>query len=498
MLRNPTIRLAVFYAVSLMFIFLNLWFTIKRESMLVNLLPFALILVLLAVFSLDRILKLVVFFTPVSLPLSELITGLSFDMYLPTEPLLFGVLILFILKVAAGRSFDRRIISHPVSWAIWIYLFWIFATSLTSTMPMVSFKFLVVRIWFIVGFYLLGIRLFENRTNIPAFIRIYTISMFIVIVYTIVRHAGHGLLNKEAAHWVMTPFFNDHTSYGAVLAMIIPFLTFFSLSRHIRLSHRWYARAALLIVVAAFILSYSRAAWLSLIFALGVWVLIRLHIRFRTMLISLVAVLAVVFTFQQQIVTYLEKNEDESSSNLLEHFSSMSNITSDASNLERLNRWGAALRMFGERPAFGFGPGTYMFKYAPYQLSREQTIISTNMGDMGNAHSEYLGPLAESGLLGMVTFIFLVIMVLYVAINTYSRLRDGYLRGVIISAFLGLVTYYAHGFMNNFLDTDKAAVPFWAFTAIIVMIDLQSRRHDPDPAAKKNPDERLSGSPDGN
>ena len=115
-----------------------------------------------------------------------------------------------------------------------------------------------------------------------------------------------------------------------------------------------------------------------------------------------------------------------------------------------------------------------MFKYAPYQLSKDKTIISTNMGDMGNAHSEYLGPLAESGLAGMLTFLLLVIIVLYTAIHTYSKLSDGYHRGILISSFLGLVTYYAHGLMNNFLDTDKVAVPFWGFTAIIVMIDLQS------------------------
>jgi hypothetical protein len=42
-----------------------------------------------------------------------------------------------------------------------------------------------------------------------------------------------------------------------------------------------------------------------------------------------------------------------------------------------------------------------------------------------------------------------------------------------VAAFLGLVTYYLHGGLNNFLDTDKASVPFWAFTAIIVLFDLK-------------------------
>ena len=34
------------------------------------------------------------------------------------------------------------------------------------------------------------------------------------------------------------------------------------------------------------------------------------------------------------------------------------------------------------------------------------------------------------------------------------------------------MTYYIHGFLNNFLDTDKAAVPFWGFVAIIVALDV--------------------------
>jgi len=46
----------------------------------------------------------------------------------------------------------------------------------------------------------------------------------------------------------------------------------------------------------------------------------------------------------------------------------------------------------------------------------------------------------------------------------------------VAGALLGLVTYYVHGVMNNFLDTDKASVPFWGFTAVIVVLDLYSRK----------------------
>ncbi len=38
-------------------------------------------------------------------------------------------------------------------------------------------------------------------------------------------------------------------------------------------------------------------------------------------------------------------------------------------------------------------------------------------------------------------------------------------------SLLGLITYFAHGFLNNFLDTDKLSVPFWGFIAIIVALE---------------------------
>ena len=37
---------------------------------------------------------------------------------------------------------------------------------------------------------------------------------------------------------------------------------------------------------------------------------------------------------------------------------------------------------------------------------------------------------------------------------------------------LGLITYFAHGILNNFLDTDKLSVPFWGFIAGIVALDI--------------------------
>ena len=458
---------------------------VKRDFLAVNVLPVILAVLLVVIYSFDKIVYLIALFAPLSVPLSEVMPGLGFDMFLPTEPLLFGLLLIFILKLIYERGFDKQILIHPVSLAVYLNLFWIFFTALTSTMPVVSFKFLLSRIWFVAILYFLTAKMFSDGKNIEKYIWVYVISLVIVIFYTINRHLGYGIWNKEVANFVCNPFYKDHTSYGAALAMYIPFLIMFSFGGFVERKTRIISLIVMGILIIGFILSYTRAAWLSFIIAGLVFGVVKLKIRFKPLFLTFISLLILFLLFQNKILMSLEHNSKQSSADFKTHISSMANITSDASNLERINRWSCAIRMFEDKPVFGFGPGTYMFKYGPYQLNENRTIISTNSADGGNAHSEYLGPLSESGVLGLLTFLLIVGTVIYTAVQTYMRVNDKRLKSIVLAALVGLVTYYIHGFLNNFLDTDKLSVPFWGFTAMIVAIDIYSRKQI---QTQKNPD----------
>ena len=205
--------------------------------------------------------------------------------------------------------------------------------------------------------------------------------------------------SEESGHWVMWPFFKDHTSYGAILALIIPiniWLIYESKKKLFKI---------LLIIFLAILLiglyfSYTRAAWLSIVLATGVFVLYYFKIKLKWLIaIIIIPSLFIVYNFTE--ISYLvQKNDAEhTTENFSERVESMSNISSDASNLERLNRWNCAIELFIKRPFFGWGPGTYAFVYAHFKSLKDLTIISTNFGDGGNAHSEYLSPLAEQGFL---------------------------------------------------------------------------------------------------
>jgi hypothetical protein len=41
---------------------------------------------------------------------------------------------------------------------------------------------------------------------------------------------------------------------------------------------------------------------------------------------------------------------------------------------------------------------------------------------------------------------------------------------------LALVTYFVHGLLNNYLDTDKAAVPVYGMIAAIIALEIDLTR----------------------
>ncbi len=458
------------YALAVIFLSVNIFLVVDKDFYWFFLLPLVLVVIYYYLYELDKVLLFITFFTPLAVNIQEL--DLGFGVSLPTEPMMLGVTVIFLANLfLEHKKYDKRITNHPVTYVIFLMLFWMFITSLTSELPVVSFKYLAARIWFVVPFYFLAALMFKEKRTIHKFLWLYIIALLIVIVYTISVHAKYGF-DEETGHWVMSPFYNDHTAYGAALAMFFPVLIGYLFYPGLKFWHRIMVFFVFAVYVVAIVLSYSRASWLSLGAALGVFLLIIFKIKFRWILVTLLVLLGIFFSFQHQILDRLEKNKTESSRNFVEHIESMTNISSDASNLERINRWQSALRLFKERPVFGWGPGTYQFVYAPYQRSKEKTIISTNLGDKGNAHSEYLGPLAEEGLIGTLIVLMLVGIVIYTGIAIYIKSKDKEVKYLSLMTLLGLITYFTHGFLNNFLDTDKLSVPFWGFIAILVSLNV--------------------------
>lgn len=453
--------------IGVLFSLLNIGF-IVTENFWGLLLPLGLALVAAIVLALDKVLLFLVFSTPLSIFYYN--PDLKVGFTLPTEPILFGLMLLFFFRLIYQGTFDGKIWKHPVSIAILFSLFWMFVTSISSQLPLISFKALIGRVWFVSVFFYLMAQLFIYRKNIRLFFWLFMIPLSLVVIYTLYVHGQNGF-TRDTSTWVMFPFFKEHTSYGAVLAMYIPIAFAFAFLLKQNLNLRILAVFLFVILVVGVIMSFTRAAWVSLIIALVAMLFIVLRVRKEILAIMVVLGLVFIWYSWDDLMMKFQNNTQVSSDNLTEHVESISNISTDASNMERINRWKSAFRMFEERPFLGHGPGTYMFLYAPYQKPYDKTIISTNAGDLGNAHSEYIGPLAESGFIGTLSILVLVFVTIYTGIRVYYKLEERELKIIALATLMGLITYWSHGFLNNFLEMDKASCPVWGFSALLVVLD---------------------------
>lgn len=444
-----------------------------NDPIVYSLIPVALLAIYFAIFQTEKLFLSLAFLTPLSINIEEYTS--SFGLFVPTEPLLFGLMLLLGAFQIKKAFVPLEILRSPLLWCITIYILWMLLSALTSSHPIVSFKFILARLWFIIPIFYFGTYFFQMKSNRILFLWLFIIATVIVIIYTLIHHSFYGFGEKEG-HWVMSPFFKDHTIYGAIVALILPLAVGLYLYKKHDPLIQLTLISLILIIVVGLVLSYTRAAWLSVLGSIGIAFVLYYKISWKPIAALAGVALVLVLIRWDQIQMELERNKYEHTTESFdERLQSAANISTDASNLERINRWSCAIAMFKERPIMGFGPGTYAFEYAPFQRPENLTIISTNFGDMGNAHSEYLGALAETGFIGMLSFIAVVAAIFYTGITLYHRLpkenKDD--RIIVLSTIMALSTYFIHAFLNNYLDTDKAAVPIWGICALWLVYEKE-------------------------
>ncbi|MEJ6505631.1 MAG: O-antigen ligase family protein [Crocinitomicaceae bacterium] len=440
--------------------------------------PIGLLFIYLATFQTEKFFLFIAFLTPFSINIEEYADG--FGLYLPTEPLLFGFMLWFLFLQLKTPFLDSRIWKQPIIVSVSAYLIWLLITSITSSEPIVSFKFLLSKLWFIVPILIFGTYFFKNQENRVKFLWYFIVSCSLVVCFTVAHHSLYGF-GEEEGHWVMWPFFKDHTIYGAIIALCLPL----SLSLLRQKGRPALSKAFLILIngilLMGLIFSYTRAAWLSVLCAIVVGGVVYFRVNLKVLLAcGFLAFLGLYLQWDNIQMTLAKNTHEHTTEAFDEKIQSAANVTTDASNLERINRWDCAYEMFKKKPGLGFGPGTYAFEYAAFQDPENLTIISTNFGDMGNAHSEYLGALSESGLMGLLLFIAVVASIFYSAIRLYYKYEQGDdMKILIMGIIVSLASYFIHAFLNNYLDTDKAAVPVWAMCAMIVAMSIEQKITSP-------------------
>ncbi len=146
----------------------------------------------------------------------------------------------------------------------------------------------------------------------------------------------------------------------------------------------------------------------------------------------------------------LERNRQDSSTDFIEHVQSIYNISSDASNLERINRWQAGIRMFQDRPWMGWDQVPISF-FMPLFNAVKRRRLSVRISEIWvTLTANILALWPSRGLPGLLTISFVVVIGVYTALKVRKRSNNPEVRMISLVVIISLVTYFTHGFLNNF------------------------------------------------
>lgn len=406
---------------------------------------------------------------------------------LPAEPLALLLAVCGALGLLQDGSHVKKWKNQPVFWALLLLILaWSISTA-TSTMFQVSVKYVAINVVFmVVGVVVFPLLWRQSDFTPQRILRWLFIPLIFFGLFAIYNMWPHRF-NPGAAPEMAQPFFKDHTVFSATISLFVPLLLLWRTLITSPEKKDWLAPAIGILLLAALFISSSRAAWLAVILAGAFYGFIRLRGNVKVLSMLLIAACSLAWLFRTEIENKLLINpytSTEVAGSLQDQALSVTNVTSDVSNIERLNRWKCALRMGADKPLSGFGPGTYQFQYLPYQRQADMTYISvtdpfnTIQGRGGSAHSEYLLLLSESGVLGLLAWVLLQIALLLAFFKIWHGGLPQTEKNLALALFLCLLTYTVHSLFNNYLNTAQFGIVWWMVVGGLLHLAVKNKSHE--------------------
>jgi O-antigen ligase len=391
---------------------------------------------------------------------------------LPDEPLMLAVSVLSVLYlVYRFTPFRSRLWHHPLLICLLAWIGWMTITTMVSTTPWISFKFLLAKSWYIGAFLLAPLIWLRDQQSIRRALYSLFVPLFLLALLFVIRHAfeGFSFITSSA---VVQPYFRNHVVYSAMLVTLVPVLFF---SRSFTQKKQLWDAAMILVLVALFF-SYARGAWLALFVGIGAYLLLRNRLLvYGYAVVLLLSLLTIVWLKQGD--RYLQFAPDYRTTIFHSDFQDHWRATyqgKDVSSVERFYRWIAGVRMVEEKPLIGFGPSSFYTRYRQYTVPAYKTWVSNNP-DRSTVHNYFLLTAVEQGIPGLIIFLILFGALLFYAEKLYHRNRAIWIgqlaAGIaVIVVMLGVVNFW-----SDLIETDKIGSLFFLSIALLLILDHRSK-----------------------
>lgn len=395
---------------------------------------------------------------------------------LPDEPLMLLTgfsLVAFLLYSKSSLRF--RSFFSPLGLLLILQFSWFCITVACSTLPLISFKFLLAKSWYLLAFVITPFVLFQEKKHLRNAAFILASSMMLCTIIGLVRHAELGFTFGKIND-SLRPFFRNHVNYSALLVCMIPLLTLYY-KRAVSKVKKWSRAILIIIAVGALFLSYARGAWLALIVGGAAYWLLQKRGFLKTYLLSFLLLFIGLFWMIRND-KYLEYAHDYNTTvfhtNFQEHLVATYQFK-DVSTAERFYRWIAGVRMIKDRWETGFGPNTFYHHYRGYAVPAYKTWVSENE-EHSTVHNYFLLTIIEQGVIGLLLLLVLLGYIFWRAQYLYHNMQDAFWKAAISTSTVILAMLCTVNFLSDLVETDKLGSVFYICIAVILVADVKTRQ----------------------
>jgi O-antigen ligase len=202
--------------------------------------------------------------------------------------------------------------------------------------------------------------------------------------------------------------------------------------------------ALVALMLICLVLTYSRGAWLGFIFGLALidYEIIKLLGYRNKILVYPLMIVCLIGIFFILPLTIKERIKSIGDINI---------------NLNRISLWKESLSIIEDFPVFGSGLNTYSVVGRNYKIMEEGGIYP---------HNSFLQMAAETGVIGLVSFVWILIVLFRSGFQTLSRKKDPLLLGILA----GILAFLVQSFFDTNLYALQLVVLFWFMMGLAVAV----------------------------
>ena len=221
----------------------------------------------------------------------------------------------------------------------------------------------------------------------------------------------------------------------------------------------------ILCIIPPFLLTQSRSSYLAIIPALMVLGLMadrRIIILGVLVLAILISPLLLPEAVKNRVMYTFNQSEEKGQIQI-------GNIRLDTSTSARLVSFKEALQDWPKHPLLGYGVTGYGF-----------------------IDAQFPRVLTETGLLGLIAFIYLLFSIFKITLHNLKELKTPYFQGLAIGFLAGFVGLIVHAIGANTFIIVRIMEPFWFFAGIMVVMPEMERQQEEQPQTMAVPGKVLA------